>query len=164
MVLVNRYSASAAEIVRGALQDHDRAWILGETTFGKGLVQTVFPLSDNTGLALTTAHYYTPSGRLIQRDYSQHLVPGLLLPHQSRPEEHAGREDDRQRPHGLRRRRHHAGREIRRRPSTTSSRSKCSGSTRSSISRRSTSARARREAAQGLGAGRRRRQRVPRTS
>jgi carboxyl-terminal processing protease len=70
VVVVNRYSASAAEIVSGALQDHDRGWILGETTFGKGLVQTVFPLSENTGLALTTAHYYTPSGRLIQRDYS----------------------------------------------------------------------------------------------
>ncbi len=70
VVLVNRSSASAAEIVAGALQDHDRAWILGETTFGKGLVQTVYPLSENTGLALTTAHYYTPSGRLIQRDYS----------------------------------------------------------------------------------------------
>jgi carboxyl-terminal processing protease len=52
------------------LQDHDRAWVLGDTTFGKGLVQTVYPLSDNTGLALTTQHYYTPSGRLIQRDYS----------------------------------------------------------------------------------------------
>ncbi len=70
VVLVNRYSASAAEIVAGALQDHDRAWILGDTTFGKGLVQTVYPLSDNTGLALTTQHYYTPSGRLIQRNYS----------------------------------------------------------------------------------------------
>lgn len=70
VVVVNRSSASAAEIVSGALQDHDRAWVLGETTFGKGLVQTVFPLSENTGLALTTAHYYTPSGRLIQRDYS----------------------------------------------------------------------------------------------
>ena len=70
VVLVNRYSASAAEIVAGALQDHDRGWILGETTFGKGLVQTVYPLAENTGLALTTAHFYTPSGRLIQRDYS----------------------------------------------------------------------------------------------
>jgi len=70
VVLVNRYSASAAEIVAGALQDHDRAWILGDTTFGKGLVQTVYPLTENTGLALTTAHFYTPSGRLIQRDYS----------------------------------------------------------------------------------------------
>jgi carboxyl-terminal processing protease len=70
VVLVNRYSASAAEIVAGALQDHDRAWVLGDITFGKGLVQTVYPLSDNTGLALTTQHYYTPSGRLIQRDYS----------------------------------------------------------------------------------------------
>lgn len=70
VVLVNDNSASAAEIVAGALQDHDRAWILGERTFGKGLVQTVYPLTENTGLALTTAHYYTPSGRLIQRDYS----------------------------------------------------------------------------------------------
>jgi carboxyl-terminal processing protease len=70
VVLVNRFSASAAEIVSGALQDHDRAWILGETTFGKGLVQTLYPLSDHTGLALTTAHFFTPSGRLIQRDYS----------------------------------------------------------------------------------------------
>jgi carboxyl-terminal processing protease len=70
VVLVNRYSASAAEIVAGALQDHDRAWVLGDNTFGKGLVQTVYPLSENTGLALTTAKYYTPSGRLIQRDYS----------------------------------------------------------------------------------------------
>ena len=70
VVLVNRLSASAAEIVSGALQDHDRGWVLGETTFGKGLVQTVYPLAENTGLALTTAHFYTPSGRLIQRDYS----------------------------------------------------------------------------------------------
>jgi carboxyl-terminal processing protease len=70
VVLVNRGTASAAEIVAGAIQDHDRGLIVGETTFGKGLVQTVYPLSENTGLALTTAHYYTPSGRLIQRDYS----------------------------------------------------------------------------------------------
>jgi carboxyl-terminal processing protease len=70
VVLVNRNSASAAEIVSGSLQDHDRAWILGDNTFGKGLVQTVYPLVENTGLALTTAKYYTPSGRLIQRDYA----------------------------------------------------------------------------------------------
>jgi carboxyl-terminal processing protease len=70
VVLVNRNTASAAEIVSGALQDHDRALIVGETTFGKGLVQTVFQLSQNTGLALTTYHYYTPSGRLIQRNYN----------------------------------------------------------------------------------------------
>ncbi|HTP89730.1 MAG TPA: S41 family peptidase, partial [Bryobacteraceae bacterium] len=57
-------------IVSGALQDHDRALIMGETTFGKGLVQTVYPLSEGTGLALTWAHFYTPSGRLIQRDYA----------------------------------------------------------------------------------------------
>lgn len=70
VVLVNRNTASAAEIVTGALQDHDRALVVGETTFGKGLVQTVFQTSDNTGLALTTYHYYTPSGRLIQRNYN----------------------------------------------------------------------------------------------
>ena len=70
VVLVNRGTASAAEIVAGAIQDHDRGLIAGETTFGKGLVQTVYPLGENTGLALTTAKYYTPSGRLIQRDYN----------------------------------------------------------------------------------------------
>ena len=69
VVLVNRNTASAAEIVSGALQDHDRALIVGETTFGKGLVQTIFQITDDTGLALTTYHYYTPSGRLIQRNY-----------------------------------------------------------------------------------------------
>jgi carboxyl-terminal processing protease len=71
VVLVDRGSASASEIVSGALQDHDRAWILGETTFGKGLVQAQFPLSQNAALLLTIAHYYTPSGRLIQRDYTK---------------------------------------------------------------------------------------------
>jgi carboxyl-terminal processing protease len=71
IVLVNGNSASASEIVSGALQDHDRALIMGETTFGKGLVQAQFPLSEGAALLLTIAHYYTPSGRLIQRDYSK---------------------------------------------------------------------------------------------
>jgi carboxyl-terminal processing protease len=70
VVLINKHSASASEIVSGALQDHDRALIVGETSFGKGLVQSVYTLDDNTGMALTTAKYYTPAGRLIQRDYS----------------------------------------------------------------------------------------------
>ncbi len=67
--LDNRSSASASEIVTGALQDHDRAYIVGETTFGKALVQSIYRISDGAGLALTTAHYYTPSGRLIQRPW-----------------------------------------------------------------------------------------------
>jgi len=69
VVLINNMSASAAEIVAGAIQDHDRGLILGDTSFGKGLVQTVFDLSQGAGIALTTAKWYTPSGRLIQRDY-----------------------------------------------------------------------------------------------
>jgi carboxyl-terminal processing protease len=70
VLIIDQGSASASEIVAGALQDHDRALIVGETSFGKGLVQTVFPLSGKAGLALTTQKWYTPSGRLIQRDYS----------------------------------------------------------------------------------------------
>ena len=69
VVLVNRNSASASEIVSGALQDHDRALIVGETTFGKALVQSVYKISENAGVAVTTARYYTPSGRLIQRPW-----------------------------------------------------------------------------------------------
>ena len=76
---VNRSSASASEIVTGALQDHDRAYLVGETTFGKALVQSVYRISGDAGLALTTAHYYTPSGRLIQRPWDETLrrVPHL---------------------------------------------------------------------------------------
>ena len=69
VLLANRNSASASEIVAGALQDHDRAYLVGETTFGKALVQSVYRISNGAGLALTTAHYYTPSGRLIQRPW-----------------------------------------------------------------------------------------------
>jgi len=69
VMLVNRNSASASEIVTGALQDHDRAYVVGETTFGKALVQSIYRISGGAGLALTTARYYTPSGRLIQRPW-----------------------------------------------------------------------------------------------
>jgi len=71
VVLIDRETASASEVVTGALQDHDRALVMGETSFGKGLVQTVFTLNFNTGLTLTTQKYYTPTGRSIQRDYSK---------------------------------------------------------------------------------------------
>jgi carboxyl-terminal processing protease len=70
VVLINGETASASEIVAGAMQDRDRAWIVGEESFGKGLVQTVFRLRGGTGLTLTTAKYYTPSGRSIQRAYT----------------------------------------------------------------------------------------------
>ncbi|HKQ80087.1 MAG TPA: S41 family peptidase [Blastocatellia bacterium] len=70
IVMIDDSSASASEIVAGAIQDHDRGLIVGEPSFGKGLVQTIIPLPGGAGLTLTTARYYTPSGRLIQRDYS----------------------------------------------------------------------------------------------
>ncbi len=93
VVLVNRNTASAAEIVSGALQDHDRALIVGETTFGKGLVQTVFNVSQNTGLALTTFHYYTPSGRLIQRPYDHmSLYDYYYVRDASNPKDNSNRE------------------------------------------------------------------------
>jgi carboxyl-terminal processing protease len=82
VVLTSRHSASASEIVAGALQDHDRALIVGETTFGKGLVQTIMPLRNVRGyaLALTTARYYTPSGRSIQRDYARTALEEYYQP------------------------------------------------------------------------------------
>jgi carboxyl-terminal processing protease len=70
VILINQYTASASEIVAGAMQDHDRALIVGHTSFGKGLVQSIIRLESGGGLTLTSAYYYTPSGRLIQRDYS----------------------------------------------------------------------------------------------
>jgi carboxyl-terminal processing protease len=70
VILINENTASASEIVAGAMQDHDRALIVGQTSFGKGLVQSIIPLEYGAGLTLTSAKYFTPSGRLIQRDYS----------------------------------------------------------------------------------------------
>jgi carboxyl-terminal processing protease len=70
VILINRNSASAAEIVAGAIQDHGRGLIVGETSFGKGLVQRIFQLPFNHGLTLTTARYYTPYGRSLQREYA----------------------------------------------------------------------------------------------
>ncbi|HMF58192.1 MAG TPA: S41 family peptidase [Pyrinomonadaceae bacterium] len=81
VVLINRNTASASEIVAGAIQDHGRGYIVGETSFGKGLVQRVFNLPFATGLTLTTAHYYTPYGRLIQRDYSNGSIYDYYVRH-----------------------------------------------------------------------------------
>jgi len=95
VVLIDRSSASASEIVAGAIQDHDRGLVLGETSFGKGLVQNVYPLSENTGLALTIARYYTPSGRLIQRDFARLSLYDYYYTSQERErnnESHAGQE------------------------------------------------------------------------
>ncbi|MCC7009323.1 MAG: S41 family peptidase [Acidobacteria bacterium] len=89
IVLVDRQSASASEIVSGAMQDHDRGLVVGETTFGKALVQSVYNLSNGAGLALTTGRYYTPSGRLIQRPwdgaFDEYLTYALRDQEEPRP-------------------------------------------------------------------------------
>jgi carboxyl-terminal processing protease len=85
IVLVNNGSASASEIVAGAIQDHDRGLIVGTTTWGKGLVQSVYSLSADAGLALTTARYYTPAGRQIQRDYRSSYYEYLYGPRKGLP-------------------------------------------------------------------------------
>ena len=86
VVLINRNSASASEIVAGAVQDHGRGLIVGETSFGKGLVQRIFQLPFNTGLTLTTARYYTPYGRSLQRDYSSGSLYDYYTRHDSSSE------------------------------------------------------------------------------
>ena len=136
VVLVNRDTASAAEIVSGALQDHDRALIVGETTFGKGLVQTVYNLSENTGLAahhLSLLHALRPAhpaqlrGRFALRLLQSRRRAASRFK-QSRGQAH------RLRPHRLRRRRHHARRKNRHARSPTTSRKICCTTTSSSAS------------------------------
>ncbi len=91
VVLINRGSASASEIVAGAIQDHDRGLVVGQTSWGKGLVQVVLSIGRSRGLALTTARYFTPSGRCIQRDY-QHGLDDYLLPEDAKEAEPKGPE------------------------------------------------------------------------
>ena len=81
VVMINRNTASASEIVAGAIQDHGRGLVVGETSFGKGLVQHIFQLPYNTGLTLTTARYYTPYGRSLQRDYSSGSLYDYYIRH-----------------------------------------------------------------------------------
>jgi len=90
IVLVNGGSASGAEIVAGAIQDHGRGILVGTQTFGKGSVQTIIPLKDGSGLRLTTARYYTPSGRSIQ---AKGIVPDIIVK-PSRPEEEKEKEKE----------------------------------------------------------------------
>lgn len=91
VVLINRNTASASEIVAGAIQDHGRGLVVGEPSFGKGLVQKVFQLPYNTGLTLTTARYYTPYGRSLQRDYSNGSLYDYYVRHDpdEAPQQHS---------------------------------------------------------------------------
>ena len=117
IVLVNRNSASASEIVSGALQDYDRALVVGETTFGKALVQSVYRVSQGAGLALTTARYFTPSGRMIQRPWDgsfDEYLTYTLKDQAERPHTAGAVEVHGRRPQGLQRRRHRARSPLRR--------------------------------------------------
>jgi carboxyl-terminal processing protease len=95
VVLINRHTASASEIVVGALQDHDRALIVGENSFGKGLVQSFIKLDEGLGLNLTIARYFTPSGRLIQRDYATMSYFDYFKKGKSEPDDDSDGEDRR---------------------------------------------------------------------
>ena len=88
VVLINRNTASASEIVAGSIQDHGRGLVVGETSFGKGLVQHIFQLPYNTGLTLTTARYYTPYGRSLQRDYSSGSLYDYYVRHDQNDDQH----------------------------------------------------------------------------
>lgn len=94
VVLINGDSASASEIVAGAMQDRGRAWLVGEESFGKGLVQTVYRLRSGTGLTLTTARYYTPSGRLIQRPYDDLGIYDYIYARRKQPSKEKSKSND----------------------------------------------------------------------